>query len=116
MSSSRKDTESKEDKHLSGCDTMDALWKAAQACYLTKPGISGEPERVMNFVTCRNIYPFMRITALKCWQERTKLGTNSSALFTPLNLSDETERSEVVETSDDQNKQVSSEQSQTKLR
>lgn len=116
MSTTRNENNVEEEKPVSGCDTMDLLWKSAQACYLTKPGIAGTLERVKSFVTCSNIYPFMRIAALKCWQERTKLGANPSALFTPLDLSEDTEKSKTDEASKDQRQQTSNEQSQKKQR
>ena len=107
MSKTRPEKNKQEDERLSGCDTMEKLWESAQKCYLTEPGISGTPGRISNFVTCGNIYPFMRIAALKCWHERTKLGVNPSALFTPLDLSDDPKEPIKVKDENNQSSQPS---------
>lgn len=74
-------------KNVSGCNMMDILWEAAKDCHLEKPGISGMPDRVSNFVTCGNIPQMQRLAALQCWRE-SNVGNHRNALFTPLELSD----------------------------
>ena len=80
----------KHENTTSGCEMMEKLWEAAKACNLDEPGITGAPGRIGSFITCSNIPAMMRLSALKCWEERTKVGTNPYALFTPLDLSEET--------------------------
>lgn len=61
---------------------MNHLWKIALTCNLDNPGLSGAPNRVMNFVECGNIRDFMVIATMKCWEERN---TNT---FPPIILKD----------------------------
>jgi hypothetical protein len=87
MSFSRNNSaeiESKEEKDLSGCDTMKILWRLSEKCRLSNPGAFGESARANSMITCSNIHEFMRTSALKCWEERTERGiVNSHTLFTP---------------------------------
>jgi len=59
-------------ENLSGCDMIPKLWKTAIECNIEKPGITGTPSRVNNFVKCGNLLEFFNIATQKCWEERTR--------------------------------------------
>ena len=57
-------------ENKNGCDTIEDLWKVAQVCNINSPGITGTPDRALNFVQCSNVRDFMTMATMKCWHER----------------------------------------------
>ena len=61
-------------EELHGCETLQKLWEVAKVCNIDNPGITGTPDRLMNFVQCGNVMDFMTMSTMKCWEERGEQG------------------------------------------